>query len=82
MAKKDNCIDLLFSRSNFLIGAGSIMGLMGNYYEFNFPKNSRIADAKAIRSDWRAVGDDLRTAMRSFNSSHKDKHKNNGNKSN
>ena len=60
--------DFLFPKSSYLIGAGSIIALMGNYYTFNADKS---ADLKALRSDWGVVGDDFRNAMKSFETSNK-----------
>jgi len=66
MKKSSFYTDFLFSRTNYLIGAGSIIALMGNYYEFNYSKSSKDADIRAIRSDWRIIGNELREAMKSF----------------
>ncbi len=48
--------DYLFSKSGYLVGAGSVGALMGNYFEFNGSKSGRAADAKALESDWGTVG--------------------------
>lgn len=60
--KKNNEIStsFLFSTSSFLLGLGSIFNIAGNYYEFNTSSNGKEADAKAIRSDWEAVGNDMK----------------------
>jgi len=71
MKKSSYCTDFLFSRTNYLIGAGSIIALMGNYYDFNYSKSSKDADIRAIRSDWRVIGNDLRGALKSFEISNK-----------
>lgn len=59
--------DFLFSRSSFSIGAGSILALMGNYYEFNSSPTTTKADKKAIESNWGVVGKNLYNAMVRFN---------------
>ena len=62
----------LYSRSDFLIGAGSIAALMGNYYRFNSLDTSRgDPDARALYSDWCVVGGDFRRALKSFRVSNK-----------
>ena len=65
--KKENYFrNLLFLKSNFFIGAGSIMGLMGNYYEIDFSCKRKYDQKKALRADWQATGDDLRTSLNEF----------------
>ncbi len=53
---------------SFIKGVASIGGALGpvNPYEGLSPKE---ADAKALRSDWEAVGDDIRTAIKQFQES-------------
>lgn len=58
--------DFLFSKSSFIIGFGSIISLMGNYYEFNFSKTDKEDDLRALRSDWGVVGNDFRHAFDSI----------------
>ncbi len=54
--------DFLFNTPSFLIGAGSVLNLAGNYFPFNYGKSSKEADAKAIESDWGVVGQDIKKA--------------------
>jgi hypothetical protein len=53
---------------SFVKGVASIGGGLGprNPYEGLSPED---ADAKALRSDWEAVGDDMRIAIGEFQSS-------------
>lgn len=51
--------DFLFSTPNFLVGAGSVMNIAGNYYSFNESESESEADAKAIENDFRMVGQDI-----------------------
>ena len=51
--------DFLFSTPSFLSGAGSVMNIAGNYYEFNDSTSGIIADHKAIDSDFRMIGQDI-----------------------
>lgn len=55
--------DFLFPEMNFIIGCGSVMNIVGNYYNFNTSKNETEADAKALASDWGTVGIDLNNAI-------------------
>lgn len=63
MKKRKYRTDILFPRTSFLIGAGSIFNLAGNYFEFNTSHSEEIADIRAIESDWGVVGDDLRNVF-------------------
>ncbi len=53
--------DFLFRRTSALIGAGSVFNLGGNYFKYNFSENADDADMNAIESDWRMIGDDMRS---------------------
>jgi len=49
----------LFSNPSFLSGAGTVMNLAGNYYEFNSSETGFEADEKAIENDFRMIGQDI-----------------------
>jgi len=55
----------LFPKSSFLIGAGSVFSVAGNYYSSRFRSSlgDPDADAKALASDWEAIGNDFRKVM-------------------
>jgi hypothetical protein len=55
--------DFLTPSSSFRIGAGSAFSLAGNYFEFNRSRTPAEADARALRSDWQIVGQDITRAM-------------------
>jgi hypothetical protein len=55
--------DFLFSRMSFLTGAGSVLALFGNYYEYNRSSTEAAADALALYSDWLNTGNDIRVAI-------------------
>lgn len=55
--------DFLTPTSSYLVGAGSAFSLAGNYYEFNGSRTPAEADARALRSDWQLVGQDIATAL-------------------
>ena len=52
--------DFLTSTSTFFTGAGSVMNLAGNYYDFN---TSEDADGQALAADWKVVGQDMEKAL-------------------
>lgn len=55
--------DFLFSRTSFLVGAGSVFNLAGNYFSFGYATSGSEADTKALASDWNVVGLDLENAL-------------------
>lgn len=55
--------DFLFATPSFLMGAGSVLNIAGNYFSFNYSSNNRQADTKAIGSDWGVVGSDIEKAF-------------------
>ncbi len=59
MSKKKYQTDFLFANNDFIIGAGSVMNIGGNYYEFNYSDSPKEADRKAIGCDWGVVGQDI-----------------------
>ena len=63
MSKKKYRTDFLFSKSNFLMGMGSVLDLSGTYYTFNASESEKEADRKAIESDWGMIGQDMKEAM-------------------
>jgi hypothetical protein len=55
--------DYLFSNPSFLSGAGTVMNLAGNYYQFNTFDTDFEADSKAIENDFRMIGQDIFDAV-------------------
>lgn len=53
--------DFLFSLPSFLVGAGSVLNIAGNYFDFS--SSDKDADAKALLSDWGVVGQDIQQAF-------------------
>ena len=51
--------DFLVADSSFLIGAGSIFNIGGNYCRFNRSTSSAQADARALRQDFAMIGQDI-----------------------
>jgi hypothetical protein len=59
MSRKNYRTDLLFPKTGFLVGMGSVIGIGGNYFEFNYSQTDEEADSKAIESDWAMIGQDI-----------------------
>ena len=57
----------LFPTPSFMIGAGSVFNIAGNYFRFNSPSGAAEADMKAISSDWGVVGDDIKSVIAEMN---------------
>jgi len=58
--------EFLFARSSFLEGVARLWDLGNFLNEYNDAPTPEQADLAATAADWRAVGDDLRAAMASF----------------
>ena len=55
--------DYLFAMSSFWTGAARVLDLSGRFDVYNDSADESLADARAIYSDWRMVGQDLAGAM-------------------
>ena len=55
--------DYLFATPSFLSGVARLLDLSGRFDVYNDSVDPSIADARAIYSDWRMVGQDLAGAM-------------------
>ncbi len=49
----------LFSTPSYLSGAGTVINLAGNFYEFNSSETGFEADEMAIQNDFRTIGQDF-----------------------
>jgi hypothetical protein len=58
--------DFLLAAPSFASGAGRLLDWYGLYDLYNVSRNGQEADAKAMFSDWRMVGEDLNDAMMEF----------------
>lgn len=56
----------LFTRPSFIEGVGRLVDVTGALNTYAYRKTDAQADADAIESDWKAVGDDIRTAMTEY----------------
>ena len=53
----------LFARPSFVEGVGRIFDFGNALTMYNYALSPTVADARAIREDWQAVGDDLSLAI-------------------
>lgn len=59
--------DFLFSKSSFLIGAGSILSIFSTYFTFNESESDKAADQMALESDFGTIGNDITKVLEAFN---------------
>ena len=58
--------DFLTPESSFLVGMGTCLNIQGNYFTYNTSESSLEADERAIGTDWKIIGNDLRNAISHF----------------
>ena len=63
----------LFAIPNFISGCARILDIGGVYDIYNESRDGDEADARAIYSDFRMVGQDLQWAMEIYRTAHRDK---------
>lgn len=61
---------VLFARPSFLEGVARVMDLGDTLTEFNQSLSPEQADAVALEMDWRAVGQDLWSAVGAYAAQH------------
>lgn len=64
--------DFLTSSNSFITGMGSVLNIGGNYFDYNSSESSEEADKKALCMDWRMVGKDMVSSMKSILDSYKE----------
>jgi hypothetical protein len=60
--EKDLRTDFFFARPSFWSGGARLFDLWGTFDDYNYSESAEEADSRAIYSDWRIVGQDLRDA--------------------
>jgi hypothetical protein len=69
MEKREKKVRLhLFARPSFLTGLVRLVDPFGTLNEYNSEESGRKADYMALRSDWKAVGQDIQSAMNTYHS--------------
>lgn len=61
--------DLLFTQPSFIGGLASILDLGATLSVYNDYSSSEETDFRALYSDWKITGNDIRSAMKSFEKS-------------
>ncbi|MDE2188437.1 MAG: hypothetical protein KGJ35_01770 [Patescibacteria group bacterium] len=60
---------LFKKRPSFFEGASSLLDLGANVQRYNLSSTDDEADYEALKSDWQAVGDDLRSSIKTYEQS-------------
>jgi hypothetical protein len=58
--ERDVRTDFLFARPSFWSGVGRLLDLWGKFDDYNVSRSAEEADMRALYSDWRITGQDLR----------------------
>ena len=58
--------DFLFAMPSWVSGVARTLDLVAQFDSYDESPTGKIADAKALFSDWRIVGETLASAMRDF----------------
>jgi hypothetical protein len=53
----------LFARPSFFEGMARILDVGATLQQYNVSATGREADIRALKNDWRAVGDDIKAAI-------------------
>ena len=64
MSKKKYRTDILYPKSTFWMGFGSVLNISGKYFEFNYSESAEEADFKAFENDWGVIGDDIKNSIK------------------
>lgn len=65
--------DFLLARPSFLSGIARLFDLWGKYDEYNTSRSTDEADMRALYSDWRITGQDLRAAWSAYHQNEAEK---------
>lgn len=61
--------DFLFAQDSFLAGIGRSLDIGGVFDQYNDSATMNEADRRATAADWRAVGQDIQSAIDTFSKS-------------
>ena len=56
--------DFLTPKGGFALGVASVLNIGGNFFHYNYSATPQEADARALRSDWQIIGQDIRNAFK------------------
>ncbi|MGB8684189.1 MAG: hypothetical protein WCD12_14985 [Candidatus Binatus sp.] len=65
--------DFLFARPSVLSGIARLFDLWGKYDEYNTSRSTDEADMRALYSDWRITGQDIRGAWSAYHQNEAEK---------
>ena len=58
--------DFLFPEANYMLGAGSVLSLAGDYFAYNSCENGEEADSLALKADVTVVANDMKRTISSI----------------
>ena len=58
--------DFLFAQPSFLKGMGRVADRHGQIDSYNTSPSGAVADERALRADWLAIGKDIADAMKAL----------------
>jgi hypothetical protein len=58
-----NRTDFLFANPTFIGGLASVLDLGSTMVVYNESPSIKVADVRAMESDWRVTGEDLKASM-------------------
>jgi hypothetical protein len=64
--ERDVRTDFLFAQPSFWSGVGRLLDLWSKFDDYNISPSAEEADMRALYSDWRITGQDVRDAWVSF----------------
>lgn len=56
--------DFLYARPSFLEGVARMVDIRNILQEYNTSSSPELADERAIRADWHAIGNDVREVIK------------------
>jgi len=56
----------LFARPSFIGGAARLFDFAGTLNIYNLSATGELADVRAFKEDWKAIGDDMRTVLAAY----------------
>ena len=55
--------DFLFPEANYMLGAGSVLNLAGDYFIYNSCENGEEADSMALKADVTVIANDMKNVI-------------------
>lgn len=56
----------LFARPSFISGAARLFDFAGTLNAYNISATGELADVRAFQEDWKAIGDDMRAVLATY----------------